>query len=175
MFKKKFDPALKDRVNAIIEPVVITVKKFDDAGVDEFRKKINESYLTGQPVLPVIIDSYGGSVYGCLDMVSQIQACALPVYTIILGKAMSAGAILFSMGKKRYMAENATIMLHEVSAGAVGKLEDIKISVEHTSKLNKVMFGLLDENCGQKKNYFTDLIGKKKNTDVFLGERCQKT
>ena len=99
-------------------PVVIRVNKFDEKAAQEFSKDVARAQNTGQPVLPVIIDSYGGQVYSLMSMISDIEHSRIPVATIVQGKAMSCGAILFSFGVDgmRYMDPDATVMIHDVSS-----------------------------------------------------------
>jgi len=94
MFKKLIvDPLIKTKsVDLIEQPVSVLVQEFTPEGVKDFKIQMEKAHNTGQPVIPVIIDSYGGSVYGCLDMISNLKKASLPVHTIITGKAMSAGA-----------------------------------------------------------------------------------
>ena len=107
MFKKlSVDPIIRAKHEELLDqPVIVTVNSFDDDGVKNFRKAMEKAHHTGQTVIPILIDSYGGSVYGCLDMISNLKKSSLPLHTIITGKAMSAGAILFGMGKTRWMSE----------------------------------------------------------------------
>ena len=93
-----FSPLLKDRELIEDLPVIIRVRKFDEAAAAMFTKEMRKAQNTGQPVVPVIIDSYGGQVYSLMSMISDIKYSNLPVATIVQGKAMSCGAILFSFG-----------------------------------------------------------------------------
>ena len=97
-------------------PVVIRVNKFDEKSAEDFSKSVARAQNTGQPVLPIIIDRYGGQVYSLMSMISDIQHSRIPVATIVQGKAMSCGAILFSFGVDgmRYMDPDATVMIHDV-------------------------------------------------------------
>ena len=58
-----------------------------------------------------------------MSMISDIKHSSIPVATIVQGKAMSCGAILFSFGAegKRYMDPDATVMIHDVSSMDRGK------------------------------------------------------
>jgi len=149
-------------------PQVVLVQKFTEEGVKEFRDQMERAHQTGQPVIPVVIDSYGGSVYGCLDMVGHLQKASLPVHTIVTGKAMSAGAILFGMGHTRHMAENATLMLHDASMWTGGKTEEIKADAKEIERLNGLIFRMIAGNCGQKDDYFIKLVHEKGHADWFL-------
>ena len=130
MYRKLIvDPNIRAKHEELIEmPVVVFVQKFSEEAVKDFHEDMEEAHHTGQPIIPIVIDSYGGSVYGCLDMIAHVKKSKLPVHTICTGKAMSAGAILFGMGQQRYMAENATLMLHDASSIASGKSEESLLS-----------------------------------------------
>ena len=44
-------------------PVIIRVRNFNEAAAKTFTEQMAKAHNTGQPVIPVIIDSYGGAVY----------------------------------------------------------------------------------------------------------------
>jgi len=157
-------------VDLLEPPVVVRVNKFNEEAVEKFNEGMAKAHETGQDVIPVIIDSYGGQVYSLLSMISEIQNAKLPVATIVESKAMSAGAILFSFGTEgyRYCAPNATVMIHEVSSFSFGKVEDLKVDTEETDRLNTLIFKLMGKNCGKGDNYFLDLIHEKGHTDWYL-------
>jgi ATP-dependent Clp protease protease subunit len=110
-------------------------------------------------------------------MISDIQHSRIPVATIVQGKAMSCGAILFSFGTDghRYMDPNATVMIHEVSSMAWDKIEEMKASTAEAERLNKKIFHMMAENCGQNKDYFLDIVHEKGHADWFLeADECLK-
>jgi ATP-dependent Clp protease protease subunit len=170
MFRKlSVSPLIRAKHADLIDsPQIVLVQKFTEEGVKDFRDQMEKAHQTGQPIIPILIDSYGGSVYGCLDMIGHLQKATLPVHTIVTGKAMSAGAILFGMGHTRHMAENATLMLHDASTWSGGKTEEIKADAKEVERLNSLIFRILARNCGQKEDYFTKLVHEKGHADWFL-------
>ena len=176
MFKKfVVHPLIRSKHSELIDaPQVVLVQKFTEEGVKDFRDQMEKAHQTGQPIIPVLIDSYGGSVYGCLDMIGHMQKATLPVHTIVTGKAMSAGAILFGMGQVRHMAENATLMLHDASMWTGGKTEEIKADAKEIERLNGLIFKLIAENCGQKEDYFTKLVHEKGHADWYMTAKDAK-
>lgn len=176
MYKKLVvDPNIRAKHSELIDPpVVVLVQEFDEKSVKEFREQMEKAHHTGQPVIPIVIDSFGGGVYACLDMIGHVQKATLPVYTIITGKAMSAGAILFSMGEKRYMAEHATLMIHDASTFAFGKTEEIKSDSAEIERLNNLIFKLMAKNCGQDEKYFLDIVHQKGHADWYLNVKDAK-
>tara|TARA_Y100000034_G_scaffold104404_1_gene130918 strand:+ start:1964 stop:2569 length:606 start_codon:yes stop_codon:yes gene_type:complete len=174
---KNFSPLLKDRELIDDLPIVIRVKKFDESAAKEFAENVSKAQNTGQPVLPVIIDSYGGQVYSLMSMISDIQHSRIPVATIVQGKAMSCGALLFSFGKEgmRYMDPDATLMIHDVSSMTIGKVEDVKADAEETERLNQKVYKMMAKNCGHHEDYFLDIIHEKSHADWFLeADECLK-
>jgi ATP-dependent Clp protease protease subunit len=167
---KFFSPLLKEKELVDDLPIVIRVRKFDEGAANEFSTKINKAQNTGQPIIPVIIDSYGGQVYSLMSMISDIKHSNIPIATIVQGKAMSCGAVLFSFGANghRYMDPDATVMIHDVSSMGFGKVEEIKADAAETERLNKKVYRMMAENCDHHEDYFLDIIHQKGHADWFL-------
>ena len=153
-----------------VEVVTITVNSFDQSSVDEFRRLMAKATLSGQPIIPIVIDSNGGSVYGLFAMIDIIQSSKVPVATIIEGAGFSAGAVLFSFGTKgyRYIAKHGTIMVHEVSSGAGGKVPDMRSDTNEAERLDRIVLEELAKNCGKPANFFRDEINKRGRADWYI-------
>ena len=76
---KTFSPLLKEAKLIDDLPVVLRVRKFDETTAKEFSAYVSKAQNTGQPVLPIIIDSYGGQVYSLMSMISDIKHSRIPV------------------------------------------------------------------------------------------------
>lgn len=169
IIKKKIHPILA-ATELSIEPVVIRVHEFDTDTADYFAEKFSMAQSTGQSVIPVVIDSFGGEVYSLMSMIGVMRASSLPVATIVMGKAMSCGAVLAALGTPgmRYMDPEATIMIHEVSSMYVGKSEEIKSSAAEAERLNQKIFHFMAAACNKPEDYFMDIVHKKKHADWYL-------
>ena len=174
-YVSKISPLIKE-VELRKNPVIIRVNKFTEDSAKKFAGEIAAAHNTGQDVIPVVIDSYGGQVYSLMSMISAIQNSQLPIATIVEGKAMSCGAILFSFGEdgKRFIDKNATVMIHDVSSMAWGKVEEVKVSAQETDRLNKIVYKMMAENCGHDEDYFLDLVHEKGHADWFLDAQDAK-
>ena len=157
-------------------PVVIRVNKFDEDSAKEFTAQMSLAHNTGQKIIPVIIDSYGGQVYSLMSMIAAIKGSELPVATIVEGKAMSCGAILFTFGDegKRYMDPDATLMIHDVSSGMWGKAEEIKASAAEVERLNKKVYTMMARNCGHADEYFLNEVHNRGRSDWYLDAKEAK-
>jgi len=155
---------------SVKQPVVLNVSRIDEAAATEFVAGMDMAQKTGQTVVPVFISSYGGSVYALIEMIDAVKRSKIPVATIAVGKAMSAGAVLLAMGAPgmRYASPNVTIMIHEVSSSAGGKLGDLIADASEAARLNALMFKLMAENIGKPADFFTNLIASKARVDWYL-------
>lgn len=97
------------------------------------------------------IDSPGGSVKSGLSMVDVMRYIKSDVATINTGMAASMGSILLSSGTKgkRSSLNFSKVMIHQVSSGAQGHVEDNRISQMESEKYNYILFKMLAENSGK--------------------------
>lgn len=176
MYKKLVvDHRIRTKHSELLDsPQIVTVREFNEEGVKDFREQMEKAHHTGQPLIPILIDSFGGTIYSLLDMISLVQKSSLPIHTICTGKAMSCGAILFGMGQSRYMAENATLMIHDASTWTFGKSEEIKSDSKEVERLNNLIFKLLAKNCGQKDDYFLKIVHEKGHADWYITSKSAK-
>lgn len=144
---------------------------------EELQDAEDQCLKSGQEVLPIVIDSYGGSIYALFSMIDMLNSCKVKLATIVEGKAMSAGSVLFTCGAEgyRFIGPNATVMIHEASSMVFGKNEDIKASSAEVERLNNKLFTLMARNCGKKDTYFADIVHEKKHADWYLdADECIK-
>ena len=158
-------------------PSIIYVNKFTEESAKEFLEAMINAQATGQSIIPIVIDSYGGEVYSLLKMIDVIRSSSVPVATVCMGKAMSCGAVLLTCGSEghRYMAPTATVMIHDVASFAMGKVEEIKADAKESDRLNKLIFKIMADNCGKEAGYFSKLVHEHGHADWFLdAEECKK-
>ena len=169
LWKRNIDSNIKS-VELRSSPVIIRVNKFDEKSAKEFADKMASAHNTGQSVIPVIIDSYGGQVYSLMSMIASIKNSELPVATIVEGKAMSCGVILFSCGTEgyRYITEDATLMIHDVSSASWGKNSEIQASAEEVKRLNDKIYKILSENSNKSEKWFNKKLNEKGRSDWFI-------
>jgi ATP-dependent Clp protease protease subunit len=162
-------PLIKE-IELRANPIIIRVNEFDEDSAKEFAQQMSSAQSSGQSIVPIIIDSYGGQVYSLMSMIGNIKSSKIPVATIVEGKAMSCGAILFSFGTQgyRFVDPDATIMIHDVSSGVHGKIEDIKADSKEAERLNQKVYKMMAANCGKSPDYFLDIIHEKGHADWYI-------
>jgi len=87
-------------------------------------------------------------IYILYDVMNYIKP---EVSTVCVGQAASAAAFILAAGakNKRYALKNAEIMLHQVSAGGEGNIEDLKIMIKETERANERMMSEISKITGK--------------------------
>lgn len=93
------------------------------------------------------IDSPGGSVKSGLSIIDVMNYISSDIQTINTGMAASMGSVLLAAGTKgkRFSTPNSRVMLHQVSSGAEGNIQDIRIAMKESEKYNNLLFKMLGE------------------------------
>ncbi len=142
----------RDPSELVCTPRIVRVRSFDEEGVKSFSDEISSCHQTGQALIPIVIDSFGGDAYALFAMVDILRTVKIPIATIAEGKVMSCGAALFTCGAegRRYMGHNATVMMHEITSDGDKdtKATDIKIEAKETNRLNRKLWKLMERDTG---------------------------
>jgi len=101
--------------------------------------------------ITIYINSPGGLVSACLAIYDTMRYVKPDVSTVCMGEAASAAAFILGAGTKgkRFALKNARIMLHQVSAGASGHIEDMKRTMAETERVNEILLREWASNTGK--------------------------
>lgn len=91
--------------------------------------------LTFEPIIHLHIASNGGCCFSGLHMYDIIKNNKYPVYTYVDGFIASAATFPFLGGTKRFMSDNAFIMIHQLSAWFVGTFQNLKDQYQNSTKI----------------------------------------
>ncbi len=99
------------------------------------------------------IDTPGGSVKSGLSIVAMMDYVKPDIITINTGMAASMGSVLLGAGTKgkRFILPFSRVMLHQVSHGVSGNIQDTKIQMVEGEKYNDTLFELLGSYTGKDK------------------------
>lgn len=86
---------------------------------------LNEAYAEEIQTINVRINSVGGSVADGLSICSAILNSKIPVDTYIDGMAYSMAGVIAMCGRKKYMADFGTFMMHNVGGGDNDEVIDL--------------------------------------------------
>jgi ATP-dependent protease ClpP protease subunit len=92
-----------------------------------------------QPIT-IKIDSFGGSAYACLSIISKIEELKLKGYdiiTIAYGKAMSAGIFILLTGTTRKAQRYCRMMIHQLQGddGGFNSVESSKRNLQEKEEM----------------------------------------
>ena len=162
----------KDVENNFTLPVTVKViGDFNEDSATRLYDDCDKALKTGQKILPIFIDSYGGhvdSLVGMLDYFQSFRDNGVEIVTIACGKAMSCGAMLFAMGDKRFVGPRSRIMFHRVSGGSWGNPDDIKSGGEESERLEKSLFEEISRHIGKPKGWLFETLKKKNFVNWYL-------
>lgn len=104
------------------------------------------------------INSNGGSVFDAFNAIDVIQACRMPVHTIVEGATASAGTLMSVVGKKKYMTKNAFMLIHQLSSVCWGKMSEIEDEFENLQELTEKIKEIYSENTKIPKKELNKLL-----------------
>lgn len=81
-----------------------------------------------------------------------------PVYTYIDGCAVSAGTIMSVCGKKRFMGENAYMLVHQLSSMHWGKYQELQDDMKNSDNLMKRIKKLYEEKTKIPKTKMDEIL-----------------
>ena len=130
---------------------------FITGGVDQRMADVTQAQLLFLESLDpnrditMLISSPGGSVLSGLSIVDTMNYIKPDVATINLCMAASMGSVLLSSGAKgkRSSLISSRVMLHHVSSGTQGTVDDQRITLMESEKYNFLLFKILSKNCGK--------------------------
>jgi ATP-dependent protease ClpP protease subunit len=117
------------------------------------------------------ITTNGGCIHSAFSVIDCIKTLSVPVYTVVDGFVASAGTLISLSGEKRYMCENAYMLIHELRGGIWGKMSEIEEDYTNSKKLMEHIIKIYAENTNIKKKKLDNLLKKDLIWDV---EECMK-
>jgi len=144
-----------------VPPIILQIGTVTEKLSRHVTEQIALAHHTGQPVLPMVINSRGGDAYAMFAIIDAMLASQVPIATICTGKGFSSGALIFACGAQgmRYMAPNAALMIHEVKhevgANTTHTANDTITNAGELKRLNDQAAALLAKRTGKPKRTFT--------------------
>ena len=92
----------------------------------------------GDEIIKLHIQSPGGSIMNTFYIVDLIEGLETDVHTYVDGYAASAASLISVSGKKRFMTKNSLVLIHQLSSGKEGKLEELDDEMKNLNLLMKM-------------------------------------
>ena len=105
--------------------------------------------------ISLYVNSPGGSVTSGLGIVDTMRFIPCDVATYVIGQAASMGSVIACSGAKgkRHALPHAENLMHQPLLSGVleGQATDLEIEARHILRLRDQIYGLYEENTGQKR------------------------
>jgi len=150
--KKKTDLKVASKINLFDKNIIRLYKDIGEAQAEEIVSDLLKlDSIKDKKDITFYINSPGGNISHGLAIYDTMKMIKSDIKTICIGRCASMAAILLSGGTKgkRFITPNSEVMIHEVSTVSMGKIGDVKVNFEHTTKMNECMIKLLSDNTGQ--------------------------
>lgn len=125
---------------------------------------IEEKDVENPEPIRLFIHSYGGDIEQALFFCDLVKASRIPIITIAMGVAMSAGFLIFLSGKKRFAFAHTSMLAHSGSAAFQGTAEQIEEAQKNYKKQIEQMKSYILENTSIDEKTFN----KNRNKDWYL-------
>ena len=110
------------------------------------------------------VHSYGGDLEQSFFFCDLVMSSRIPIVTVAMGVAMSAGFLIFCAGHKRYAFKHSQLLVHSGSAGFQGTAEQIEEAQKNYKKqLNEMKTYILS-----RTNIDEKVFNKNKAKDWYL-------
>lgn len=117
------------------------------------------------------VNSDGGAMFPAFSAVDCIKKSAVPVYTVIDGRAASAGSLLALVGKKRFMTRHSYLLIHQLRSGVIGTYANILDEYKNTTQFMSDAISIYAEHS----NLSPKTIKKMMKKDLFWNlDTCVK-
>jgi ATP-dependent Clp protease, protease subunit len=116
--------------------------------------------------IAMYINSPGGVVTAGMAIYDTMQFIKCPIATLCIGQAASMGSLLLTAGAKgmRFALPHASVMVHQPSGGAGGKVSDMERTIEDIIRMKRRLNEIYVSHTGRT----YDEIEKKLDRDTFM-------
>lgn len=127
---------------------------------------MEEKDIAKEDLKPIYLwlHSYGGDLEQANALIDIVESSRIPIYTIAMGVAMSAGFMILLSGHKRFAFQHSNLMVHEGSASFSGTAEQIDMAQKnYRNQINGMKEYILSKTSIDEKTF-----NKNKSKDWYL-------
>lgn len=161
-------PALVQFYKDKKERVIWLDKDIEDNLFDEIRMIISYNREDEQNKIPVeerkpiriLLHSYGGTLDSCFALLDLMKISKTPIYTYNLNACMSAAALIFINGHKRFAMPLSTVLFHSGQGGNGRTYEQVVAQTENYKRIMRMLSNNILEHTTIGKAYLTKQLKK---------------
>jgi len=140
----------------------------DEETIAHVQAQIFELATSSKDPIHLVVSTYGGSVDEMFSLYDVMKFVPAPIYTVGLGKVMSAGSLILASGEKGHRLIGATtrVMIHSLSAGAFGNLFEMMNEVSELKRLQSLYVEKMAQETKMSKSQVEKMLSSK--LDVII-------
>ena len=116
------------------------------------------------------LNSYGGTLDTCFALLDVMKMSTTPIYTYNFNACMSAAALIFVNGHKRFAMPKSTLLFHAGAGGVSGTYSQVVEQTENYKRLMSMLHENILEHTSISKAYLTKQLKK----EWYLGIKEQQ-
>ena len=125
-----------------------------------YRDLLHTLYNMGEDdSMRLFVSGPGGQIDTLLEIITAVESCQGRVVGVLTGTAASAHGILALALPELQVLHRASIMIHNASFGAGGKVQEVQSMVEYNTKTCKKLF----------EEFYTGFLNEAELSDVLKG------
>lgn len=161
------------------ERVIWIDKDIDDDLFNEIRQIIqynredekNNVPVAERKVCRIMLQSYGRTLDSCFALLDVMKISKTPVYTYNLNACMSAAALIYLNGHKRYAMPKSTVLIHAGQGGSVGGYDAVVAQTENYKRLMEMLKENVLEHTKIEKAFLNKQM--KKEWYIYIDEQIK--
>lgn len=144
------------QVRDIAMPGVFHLTEFSERSLQAFSKTLHRAQENSQPLMPIFIQSDGGSaaiLFGFMSLMDSYREKGMQFAGVVSGTAASAGCCVFMYCDYRYMGKFSSLLFHSTQLGFEGNLQEARQVVEWHGQENDMMNEVLSKHLKKPKDW----------------------
>lgn len=111
----------------------------------------------------LVVSTYGGAVHEMFSLYDLMKFINPPVYTVALGKVMSAGSLILAAGEKgkRLIGRSTRVMIHSLSSGMMGNVFELINEVDEVKLLQNMYIERMVKETKMNEKQLRTMLGSK--------------
>lgn len=153
--------------------LVYLVGNVDEDSIQEVQQQLLDLSAENKNPIHLVVSTYGGAVHEMFSLYDVMRFIPAPVYTVGLGKVMSAGSLILASGTSghRMIGRSTRVMIHALSAGFIGNLFELANELEEVQKLQDMYIERMVAETTMTNDQVRDLLHTKVDR-VFSAEQA---
>ena len=135
----------------------------------DIQRQCFELEIDTYPPIHLHLNTCGGNLFEAFAIIDHIKSSKVPIVSIVEGSVASAGTLISVSCDKRYIRENAYMLIHELRSCGWGKYTYLKEDMDNNDDLMRKMIDIYVKNTNMTED---DLKHYLKKDRYWNAKKC---